>query len=78
MPNKWTTNGPFHLGIDLGAVYLVQGNRHHVTALSPWDKRRFSRKKLDHGYAAPDELEIFFGTKFDIGALLAKLGISPF
>lgn len=33
---------------------------------------------LDHGYAAPDNLSIFFGTKFDIGNLLARLGITPF
>ncbi|MFZ0272493.1 MAG: hypothetical protein WB524_22965 [Acidobacteriaceae bacterium] len=33
---------------------------------------------LDHGYAAPDDLEIFLGTKFDIGAVFAKLGVNPF
>lgn len=34
--------------------------------------------KLDHGYAAPDDLEIFFGTKFDIGSLLVRLGFAAF
>ena len=33
---------------------------------------------LDHGYAAPDDLRFLFGTRFDIGAALAKLGVNPF
>jgi hypothetical protein len=41
-------------------------------------QKTFLAKKLDSGYAAPDDLEIFFGTKFDIGELFAKLGINPF
>jgi hypothetical protein len=41
-------------------------------------QKTFYSIKLDHGYAAPDDLELFFGTKFDIGELLAKVGISPF
>ena len=41
-------------------------------------KRVLLASGFDHGYAAPDDLEIFFGTKFDIGALFAKLGINPF
>jgi len=41
-------------------------------------QKTFAARRLDHGYAAPDDLEIFFGTKFDIGELLAKLGINPF
>lgn len=34
--------------------------------------------QLDHDYAAPDDLRFFFGTRFDISTLLAKMGISPF
>jgi hypothetical protein len=34
--------------------------------------------RIDNGYAAPDDLEIFFGTKFDIGNLLSKFGLTPF
>jgi hypothetical protein len=34
--------------------------------------------QLDHGYAAPDDLRFFFGTRFDISTLLSKMGISPF
>ena len=34
--------------------------------------------RLDHGYAAPDDLRFLFGTKFDIGTALSKMGISPF
>ena len=33
---------------------------------------------LDNGYAAPDDLRFLFGTKFDIGTALSKMGISPF
>lgn len=41
-------------------------------------QKTFGAVRLDHGYAAPDSLEIFFGTKFDIGELFAKIGINPF
>jgi hypothetical protein len=33
---------------------------------------------LDHGYAAPDDLRFLFGTKFDIGTALSKMGVNPF
>jgi hypothetical protein len=38
-------------------------------------QRALGSVKLDHGYAAPDALEVFFGTKFDVGELFAKLGV---
>jgi hypothetical protein len=41
-------------------------------------QKAFGASKLDHGYAAPDDLEILFGTRFDIGQLLGKIGVNPF
>jgi len=41
-------------------------------------QKTLGAERLDHGYAAPDDLEILFGTRFDIGQFLAKLGINPF
>lgn len=34
--------------------------------------------RLDHGYAAPDDLRFFFGTRFDISTLLTKMGVGSF
>ncbi len=41
-------------------------------------QRTLGASRLDHGYAAPDDLRFLFGTKFDISTLLNKLGVTTF
>ena len=64
--------------LDIEGLFKVPATPLYLGFNANLGQKTFGAIRLDHGYIAPDDLEIFFGTKFDIGELFAKIGVAPF
>jgi hypothetical protein len=64
--------------LDLEGLLKIPNTPLYVGFNANLAQKSLGATHLDHGYAAPDDLRFLFGTRFDIGTALSKLGVNPF
>jgi len=64
--------------LDLEGMLKIPNTPLYVGFNANLAQKSLGATHLNHGYAAPDDLRFLFGTRFDVGAALTKLGVSPF
>jgi len=64
--------------LDLEGMLKIPATPLYVGFNANLGQKSIGADRLDRGYAAPDDIRFLFGTRFDLGAAINRIGVSPF